>query len=510
MQKPQSRQVIVAFQDSEGFDSSLLSDLLGLFHSWRDRIQFAVLFGVATSVELLRARLLKSTAHCLQGGQFDVVQAGSVLESVFKHAIAGTQARLRLGPGLLRTLVERQHDHVAGIQVFVSSIKYAYMCHFYANPLSMLLTEEDRETLQPEHLQAVRTLPSFRAHVEGAVEARQLHHAESLLENDEYLVNHIMDQRQERQNYVTGLLRSLHLITATGLVSTAFTDLYISALANGIDLSVEDDSLIESVRRLGPEEIVSLIRNLLKAVNGGSPDLDLPGWESDAEDLVVNLTEIQDEVEALIGHSKDSSRKTALKSKYSAQSKVLRTTVVAQKVQLSHDTATLSETDKAFTKAIDSLTDLLKEHISSVPIESLPVHEAWVYDAKSPYRDVFIPRPGITVERALSRPHDYLGCACCAAANGGVAPTMPATAILYHMYQETGALVNVADLWSAYFALVGQPDDSGDGEVEGGSGGMDERTALVHFYRALAELRTMGLVKPSKKKADHIAKLKWL
>ncbi|KAK3362945.1 origin recognition complex subunit 3 N-terminus-domain-containing protein [Lasiosphaeria hispida] len=497
----QSGRVIVAFQDSEAFDNGLLTDLIALFHSWHDRIQFSLLFGIATSVELFQARLLKSIARHLFGAQFDVVQAGSVLDSVFKSAVAGSHALLRLGPSLLRSLVERQQDQVAGIQVFISSLKYAYMCHLYANPLSVLLADDahiNRELLQPEHIEAVRSLESFKTHVEASVEARQLSHAQSLLDDDDYLAEQILEQNQKRRDYLVQLLRSLHLIAATGLISTPFTDLYVTALSEGIDLTSEKASVLDPLRRLGPNEIVSLIHHLLNAIEIGSPELDLQGWGPDADELVASLAEIRDEVEALVERAKDS-RKT-LKSKYSAQSRVLRTTVVAQKVQLSRDTATLTDEDREFTEAIDRLADLFSRSVNCEPVTSRFLHEAWVYDSKSPYRDVFVPRPGTTLSRALSRPNDYLGCACCSKANGTVTATMPTTAVLYHLYLEAGALINVADLWSAYYALVSDESDIG----------MDERTALVHFYRGLGELRAMGFVKQSKKKADHIAKLKWI
>lgn len=91
--------------------------------SWQDRIRFSVLFGIATSVELFQARLLKATARQLYGAQFDVVQANAVLESVIMAAVAGTKAQLRIGPGLLRKLVKRQQEQVAGVGAFVSSLK---------------------------------------------------------------------------------------------------------------------------------------------------------------------------------------------------------------------------------------------------------------------------------------------------------------------------------------------------------------------------------------------------
>ncbi|GAB1311293.1 Origin recognition complex subunit 3 [Madurella fahalii] len=502
-QQQQSRRVVVAFQDSEAFDSGLLADLITLFHSWQGRIQFDVLFGIATSVELFQARLPKSTARQLYGAQFDVVQAGSVLESVVKSAVAGSPASLRIGPTLLRSLIERQQDQVAGIQAFISALKHAYMCHFYADPLSLLLAGDvhlDGGLLQPEHIEAIRTLESFKAHTEAAVEARQLNHAQSLLENDEYLVAQVASQEQKRREYLTHLLRSLHLLASTSLSSASFTELYLAALGGGVDLDQSSGtfSVVDAVRRSSPEDFLSLISRVLATMKAGSPELGLEPWESDAEEFAGSLVEIRDEVEGLVERSK--SNGTTLKSKYSAQSRVLRTTVVAQKVQLSQDTATLTEEDKAFTKAIDALTGLLSQNLHCGPIDDVFLHEVWVYDSKSPYLDVFVPRPGATFGRALSRPHDYLACACCGKANGALAATLPTTSILYHLYLETGALINVADLWSAYYALVGDESDVG----------LDERTALVHFYRGLAELRMMGFVKQSRKKVDHIAKLKWL
>lgn len=52
-----------------------------------------------------------------------MVQAKTVLESVFRVAVAAADVPLRLGPDLLDSLVERQREQVAGIQVFVSSVK---------------------------------------------------------------------------------------------------------------------------------------------------------------------------------------------------------------------------------------------------------------------------------------------------------------------------------------------------------------------------------------------------
>ncbi|KAL1837432.1 hypothetical protein VTJ49DRAFT_3784 [Mycothermus thermophilus] len=517
LRQHQTRRVVVAFQDGEAFDSGLLTDLISILHSWRDRIRFELLYGIATSVELFQARLAKSTARQLYGAQFDVVQAGSVLDGVVKTAIASTYAALRIGPSLLRTLVDRQHHHVAGIHAFVASLKYAYMCHFYADPLSVLLAGQGRLTrpmLQPEHLEAVRTLDSFKAEAEAAVDARQLRHARSLIEDDEYLANQILDHGARRNEYLLRLLRSLHLIATSGLTPISFTDLYILALSDGVDISQSSGTipLEDAIRRLNPDEFLTLASRLLHAISAGSPELGLTDFTADAEDLVASLTDLHDEVDGLSSRAR--SQGTTLKSRYSAQSRVLRTTVVAQKVQLSRDHATLTDEDRAFTAAVDKLCEVLAQHARCEPLADLFLHEPWTFDARAPYRDVFVPRPGNTLGRALVRPHDYLACACCAKAAadpaGRLDPALPTTAVLYHLYLEAGALINVADLWAAYYALVGEGEEGDGEESDAGGGGFDERTALVQFYRGLAELRMMGFVRPSRRKADHIAKVKWL
>lgn len=94
-----------------------------LFSSWLNRIPFGVLLGIATSVELFQARLLKSTCLCLYGDQFDVEQSTSVVEKLTKTAVAHLDAPLRLGPSFMQSLLERQQDQVAGIPMFVSSLK---------------------------------------------------------------------------------------------------------------------------------------------------------------------------------------------------------------------------------------------------------------------------------------------------------------------------------------------------------------------------------------------------
>lgn len=134
-----SQAVVVAFQDSEAFDTSLIADLIALIRSvalliivvsepnlsssWIDRIPFVLLFGIATSLDLFQERLPRTASRTLHGAQFDVEQTSSLVERIFKKVLAGGSAPLRLSTVLVASLVERQQEHAQSVQAFTAAVK---------------------------------------------------------------------------------------------------------------------------------------------------------------------------------------------------------------------------------------------------------------------------------------------------------------------------------------------------------------------------------------------------
>ncbi|KAM0483516.1 hypothetical protein ACHAPX_002007 [Trichoderma viride] len=517
--------IFVAFQDSEGFDSGLLSDIITLLSSWRPQIPFTLLFGIATSIDLLESRLLKSACRLIYGAQFDCVQTDTILENVFKGAVISNDVPLRLGPQILRSMLDRQRDHMAGIQAFISSLKYVYMCHFYANALSVLLAPEiegGEEILQAEHIEALRHLPSFRDEVEKAVgiaTVDSLQHARSLLEDDEYLLSQARASNDCRQGWMDGHLRSLLVREAAGAIQPPLSRAYVDSLSTTYPDS-GNGSLTEYIRRMGISALIGLLRRVISIFKEGEPSLCLQSASREEDVALLGfLEETLSRLEQLESDAKSAG--ITLLTKYSSQSKVMRTTVIAQRVQLSRDSAALRDEDRQLTDIVDAVTERLTAHIRASRPDKVLFSETWLYDSRSPLRDVMVPRPRVTFKRSLARPYDYLSCSCCRgddAEDGTMQATLPATSILYHLYLEAGSLINVADLWSAFYALVsghkeGEEEEEGkenDDEQQQQKKQHDERKALVMFYRGLAELRAMGFVKSSKKKTDHIAKVRWL
>ncbi|KAI0432977.1 origin recognition complex subunit 3 N-terminus-domain-containing protein [Xylaria sp. FL1042] len=497
-QTPRDRLVIIAFQDSEAFDSGLLSDLISLLGSWLDRIPFAFLFGVATSIELFEARLLKSTCQSLYGDQFDVEQTASIIDKIFKTAVAHCEAPILLGPNLISSLLERQREQVASIPDFIRSLKYAYMCHFYANPLSFLVPDGlNSDALQPEHIELLRCLPSFRRTMEAAVESNNITQAKKLLEDDSKLISYLVECLQGRRQWFIKLIRILKIFTTSKGMTADFADLYMDVSYNGTGISNRYDQFFNSIKRMEPCDSEAYLSRLLDTMQHGDQGLGLNPWVDEARETASLLSDILAGIKQLRSDADDQGH--VLRSKYSGQSKILRTTVVAQKVQLSQDTAALTDHDRSYTDLIDRFLKHLETSLRIDGASNMPFNEIWLYNSKTPYKDVFIPQPRNVLERALSRPHDYLGCSCCKTDEDQVMSTLPTTSILYQLYLETGSLINAADIWSAYYAIVGEDKEDG----------LDERTALLLFYRAMAEMKAMGFVKQSRKKADHVAKLAW-
>ena len=272
--------------------------------------------------------------------------------------------------------------------------------------------------------------------------------AQELLSDDRSLYEMIQYKIREGHNRVRAIIHALKAICTfqSCLASksvTPWSELYI----NGMSGKLQDSSLIN-------EKLLSIKR--------------LP---SDAlENLLVKLSAFQ--IPGLCDALKDLESLTSpllhpLRSSHAIHHQTLRTTVVGQKVKLSAQSSVLSPQDLAYSKIVDRTHGLLREYLHTTLVNPADIflHEILVHDLKSPLHDVFAPKPRAAVERALSSPHDYLGCDCCDGLGNALSAAQPATAVLYQLYLESGAIVNVANLWAAFSAILSQKDEE-DGEEE--------------------------------------------
>ncbi len=247
-----------------------------------------------------------------------------------------------------------------------------------------------------------------------------------------------------------------------------------------------------------------LMSELLLSVRTMASDVMMEFLEQAAthEPFAADLKKIRTDLKNLI--SAQGTIKRPLRSEHDIRHATLRTTVVAQKVELSKQKAALSKQDTEYSKIVSRTDLMLKAFLNRCLVDprELYFHEIILFDSRVPFREVFSPSPRLAIERALTNPGTYLACDCCSENGGSLPPSLPATAILYQLYLESGALINISDLWSAFVTIT---------SVDLQEQNDDERhnVLLGLFYRGLAELKYLGMIKSSRKRADHLTKLKW-
>ena len=316
--------------------------------------------------------------------------------------------------------------------------------------------------------------------------------ARDLLEDDKALYKYLLESLRKGHRTLLKLTNAVNVLhSILGFFPHVnvprLSDLHVQALAGELQSSPMMRTLLLAIRRSSSDNLFRVLATL-------------HGFNNLEADFTVSVKSLFNEIETLLSSQK--SGEAPLRSEEDIQNSTLRTTVVAKKVELSKAKSTLTKGDTAYTSILTRFVSALEDYMSHTLInpKDLPFHEIFLYDLRSPHREVFTPKPRFAIERALSAPHDYLDCDCCLPGNGeeasSLSATQPPTAILYQLYLESGALINASDLRSAFAAIIGE-------KVE------DEALISALFQRSLAELRFMGLVKGTKKKADHVLKLAW-
>ena len=258
-------------------------------------------------------------------------------------------------------------------------------------------------------------------------------------------MNHHIREGHER---IQSILQALQVIsTLQSFISSdnssTWSALYISGMSGDLRDSAIVKELILAVKKL-PSNIM---RDLLARLST-YPLHDIPDILLDLN----NLLAAQDPAAS------------PLRSEHDIHHRTLRTTIVAQKVSLRSHTSALSSQNLAYSDLVTRFSTQLTHFLytSLVDPRSIFLNEILIYDLKSPHRDVFKPKPRHAIERSLSMPHDYLGCNCCKGLDSALAPSQPPTAVLYQLYLECGATINAADLWTAFYPVMGNEENENE------------------------------------------------
>ncbi|KIW65732.1 hypothetical protein PV04_07958 [Phialophora macrospora] len=469
--------VLISVMDVEMFDTTLLSELISTFHSWSDRITFMLFIGISTTTGLFESRFSRATISKLDAHFIETKASGgadSTLFDMYEMLQHGRETQVFLGPSIVNVLAELAEAQSTTLGTLARALKYTYMSHFFANPLATLGAELEADTpWEPALCKAIRNLPSFKNRCESLAKGDKAHRqkARQLLASDEALQTEAKEAIRAGRGYMHSCLRATQ--TLRHIYHTKLR------LDKSTPWETETD-LLALLPDLTKSETFKAIENTLinRSITVLSGILD--GESGELDDLRNYHLETG---------SPDDQGSAAFLRAYLRD----RTTIPS--------------------------SSPLQQGLS--PFRQF-LAEAFAIIHKSPLSKIVHPRPRHGIERALTRPADYLGCSCCAS-DDVVANkmTLPPTSLLLHMLNEAGAVVNVRDLWDAFRDTLSPPRHRGEGSSDEedeldedgeGEGAGRQRQLLALFYRALAELRYLGLIKQSKRKpgVECVQKTAWM
>ena len=502
--------ILLSVADVETFDTGILSELIATISSWIDRIPFNLLINIATTVELFESRLSRSVAALLDAKAFHSANDNTdPLYRIYSAVQHSPQSNIFLGPSVLKVISDLAEDQSTTATTFVRAIKHAFMTHFFANPMSVLCSELGMDLSYGKPLcQAIRTTPTFRDRCEQLIEANRSnrHQARGLLSSDEALIKDAIEALQCGQSRLRDCLqavRLLHMLFSVlepaSLAPLELEIQLINSLPNLLESEIYHD--IKSILAdLSVEEFCDFLDHLAQLA------IDTPfaafstevGGDGGVGSKMLSLGYMKEALTKIRGPG---TPKLDEVSAYQQQFTALLTSYLKAKISL-------EVSDEAASTAKVMVTNPFHGYLS----------EAFILNIRSPLSATLHPRPRYALERALTRPADYLGCECCTANKHGEIfdrETLPAASLLLTLLNEAGNVVNVQDLWDAFRDTVVHTNAASreDREKDPSSDNDEaDRLSLTLFYRALADLRHLGFVRPSKRKpgVDCIARTAWM
>lgn len=517
-------QVLVSLSDVETFDSHVTNDLIHTLHLWQRRIPFALMLGITSTRELFEHRISKSCLKYMEARTFNFAPWSDLTSDLLREAQEFNEKSLQafLGSGIMSILSDINKVQAKSAQSLRSILQYLYMSHFFANPVAILadmeamgLGDEDQKHLA----QLVRSTESFRVFCENLLaEKDKMSNAKvrNLLGDDKALLQEVKERVQEGQNaydasrrVICGFADLCYVLLREDSSCQKSKLEYEAQLFRALDDLRDTEVYDEVARRVQALTPPALLQALgrLKAQTVAILDLGkaIEALQGQLQRELILDGNAKDETSASLAKTNGNSWTASISSPPKRKSKSSKTTTPGSKA--SKDDATADCSAKA--QLLTSVQHKLR--MSSLDTSCLLLHEAYIVSARSTrFKPSFEPRPRAAVERALLRPSDYLGWH--QGQEGGDTDdsdaggehessrrppsTMPAASILFTLLQEAPTIINVRDLFDAFRSRL-EPAQETNGTTHDQDEEAELKATMTQFYRALAELKLMGLVKPS-------------
>ncbi|GAN11198.1 origin recognition complex subunit 3-like [Mucor ambiguus] len=540
-----SPNLVVILQDFESFEPTVVQDFFTICSEYRSRLPIVCIVGIATSTEILHQSLSKSTIGLLRIEKFTLEQSEVWFNRVIEEIFLDSTTTIKFGARSYKFLLDHFYLYDYSISKATASLKvnpsfliqhqfidqrlsqYAYMHHFYGNPLSIFLPlmQHDKskmqdcltewltkEVLNEHHITHIRMLKSFRAYIES-IAPTEPKKALRLLEEDRYLITEVVpdlldDIKVYQQEFRMGI-NLLVLLQAQFPSFTSFSNLrkskrllLLEALGSNERFSKKGDlvkSLVILIRKIDERHVGRLLTELRQFLEGIE-------YREISASAIKQLDEWQERFDQLAQGSEHHAARANvnLKGMLLPDVQESRATATSKKVQtqsIEHLKRKGSEASKIAMSIAEWVETVLAHHLRS--FTNLPLHEMIYYTNIQLHEKSFASQPRAAVQTALTQPQHYMYCSCCHTEKSDqILSSEHDTCILYKLYLECGRMINLYDWFVAFGCIVEREKRSPHQKLE-------ENEVQARFIRSVAELQFLGFIKPTQRKTDHVIRLTW-
>lgn len=326
------------------------------------------------------------------------------------------------------------------------------------------------ELLNKEHMEELRSLPSFKRRIEIMVNENP-REAILLLENDFYFFDKLepwledLNMDMEKFSFGFNCLSSLVSQIKTKTFKKTRTELFINVQEPNFLRSDYIEHMYRLMKLMLPEKFIlfidSCIRHSQKLIDGdlANPDtlIDIEFYENANRQFKSFKQTFENE---------DFGSLEAVTGAY-----------------------------KSFLQDVQEYVELLLN--ASLDISTILFHEILYMSHIKKLRKAFSPQPLASIDAALRNPGHYLGDSCgyISSRSQDIPSTFEDLSISYCLFTEMGKLINLHDWYQSFSQITNENPE-------------DEK-CLARFLRTILELQYMGFIKNTTRKVDHVQRMVW-
>jgi len=503
--------VVIIFEDFEGFQKTLLQDFILICSEYIKDLPIVLVFSLATTLSAVHNVLPQAVSTRLHIEVFHAEPSLQCLHEILNKVFLTSQHPFKLGPKMLHVLYDKFLCQDFSINGFSSAIQFAMLEHFYENQLSILCSydKEGRYALvdnltesQISSLLNIQSYQRFR-------ERKSLSDQKRLTRDIPFIKKIAKIMLRDLERVISNLfpmLNCLHLLSSKlpgAPFGKRFKDSYELCLKHEITKTENYHKSITLLRQISRDELLLFVRESRDILEYAIENDDLS--ECFVEDVSAlealierfnTLDEPQNQTgdDAHATSSKPPSKMQIYKNRFELQER-MRQAIKAKKE---------TPYDKLRNDIADFWDKLFRKYIQCPML--LPLHEIFFFDSISIITPHLNPSPRLAVQNALRRPYDYLQCKCCNIDVDDNQDTLPDLSIVYKIHLECGKMINLYDWLQAFVSIV---DPCPTSRKNSKKRKAEDENLQTRFLHSVSEMQMLGLIKPTKRKTDHVQRLTW-